>query len=156
MHCGERGEERGSGDFNVRGLAGKTALRNSIGACRAPAASHISAGRPHQKWGFFGMSFPLSVSTSLMVGVGSGSKHFHALGVLACGPLKPPSGARREPWVGVGKEVEELPPPAPPEHSTGLPRSSAGYSWAGRKFFPFLVLELLRWVQVVLHPVELS
>lgn len=42
MHCGERGEERGSGDFNVRGLAGKTALRNSIGACRAPAASHIS------------------------------------------------------------------------------------------------------------------
>lgn len=69
-------------------------------------------GRPHQKWGFFGVSFPLSVSTSLMVGVGSGSKHFHALGVLACGPLKPPSGARREPWVSVGRAAPASTPRA--------------------------------------------
>lgn len=43
-------------------------------------------------------------------------------------------------------------PPAPPEHSTGLARSSAGYSWERRKFFPFLVLELLHWVQAILQP----
>lgn len=98
---------------------GKQRLEIRLGPAERQPLPTFLAGRPHQKWGFFGISFPLSVSTSLMVGVGSGSKHFHALGVLACGPLKPPSGTRREPWVGVGKEVEELPPQSIPRGCRG-------------------------------------
>lgn len=71
--------ETGSGDFSVQGLA-KTELRNLIRDCRVPDSSHISQRAFLPELGVL-LRILLrirSVSTSLMVGVGSGRKHLHA------------------------------------------------------------------------------
>lgn len=81
---GKKGKKGGSGDFSAGGLA-KTELGNLIGECRVPDTSHIShrAFLRELRVLLSILLRILSVSANLMVGVGSGSKCFHALGVLA-------------------------------------------------------------------------